>query len=72
MHTITKISTNQLMRSHLLLLLFLITQLLPTFLSAQFTSVEIDLTEVMHRYKAIGLRVVVVKNIKIEYHKLWI
>ncbi|WP_293885653.1 MULTISPECIES: serine hydrolase domain-containing protein [unclassified Sphingobacterium] len=57
------------MRKHLLLLLFLITQLLPTFLSAQSASVDLDLTEVMRRYKAIGLSVVVVKNNQIEYHK---
>lgn len=57
------------MRKHLLLLRFLITQLLPTFLSAQSASVNLGLKEVMRRYKAIGLSVVVVKNNQIEYHK---
>ncbi|MDQ1149357.1 hypothetical protein [Sphingobacterium zeae] len=52
------------MRKHLLLLRFLITQLLPTFLSAQSASVNLGLKEVMRRYKAIGLSVVVY-----SYHK---
>ena len=57
------------MRKHPLLLFSVIFLLFPSTLFGQHTEIDRDLTEIMHRYDAIGLSVVVVKNNKIEFHK---
>ena len=57
------------MRTHKLLLSAFIFLFFPSFLLGQQTQVDHDLTEIMRRYNAVGLSVVVVKNNKIEYHK---
>ncbi|MBB1644927.1 serine hydrolase [Sphingobacterium sp. UME9] len=57
------------MRTHKLLLSVFIFLFFPTFLLGQHTQIDHDLTEIMRRYNAVGLSVVVVKNNKIEYHK---
>lgn len=57
------------MRNHPILLFSLIFLLLPGTVFGQHTEIDRDLTEIMHRYDAIGLSVVVVKNNEIEFHK---
>ncbi|MDR0262698.1 MAG: beta-lactamase family protein [Sphingobacterium sp.] len=57
------------MRNHPLLLFSVIFLLFPSTLFGQHTEIDRDLTEIMHRYDAIGLSVVVVKNNEIEFHK---
>ena len=57
------------MRKHSLLLFSVIFLLFPSTLFGQHTEIDHDLTEIMHRYDAIGLSVVVVKNNEIEFHK---
>ncbi|HAU51642.1 MAG TPA: serine hydrolase, partial [Sphingobacterium sp.] len=57
------------MRKYKLLLAVFIYLFVPTVLLGQHTQVDHDLTEIMRRYNAVGLSVVVVKNNKIEYHK---
>jgi len=57
------------MRKHPLLLFSLIFLFFPSNLFGQHTPIDHDLTEIMQRYNAIGLSVVVVKNNEIAFHK---
>ncbi|WP_293907915.1 serine hydrolase domain-containing protein [Sphingobacterium sp. UBA5670] len=57
------------MRKHPLLLFSLIFLFFPSNLFGQHTPIDHDLTEIMQRYDAIGLSVVVVKNNEIAFHK---